>query len=478
MSQSPDRREWLALARSERVPAETLRQVAESVVGRSDPLLRGTAAAVARNPNTPPETLRLLAEHHPAAFCRNPALPFLLLECPDFIERLSRRARRLLLCQPDLPPSWVELLPPDGDAEAAQAAAQHVAIAGEIAAGAWECELWAYLRRSAQVPPGEGRAAQRELVTFGFAPAWSADFGPADREADDLIPAELPAEQYAIPAEIPEERRADIRALLGLDGKPRLPLGASRELRQAFHLKTGRAFLHHLADSEDVFVCLAVASHPAVGRETLTELLCRFAPTDYIPEDKPFFELLRAAVLLNPSTPIHILDEFARDANPALRRALRHRLNAPRDWTEAARDQTQREMQLWSLPEERRPLHRHYTIPCDVREKGLRVMCLCSTCTGESYGRLRWETVVAPPTPFCAIMAIAICPLTEEERRRRVRAAARSASHFARLGAALSPALSGEMKTLELLCGDACRLVRAVARARRDAADWRFNLTD
>lgn len=454
MSQSPDTREWLALARSECTSPEILREVANAIAGRPNPWTRGTGAALTRNPNTPLDVLLCLAEHYPAAFCQNPIVPLLPLEYPDCTARLTSHVRRRLLCQPNLPPPWVVLLQADADREVRDAATQHVVMAEEIAVDEWESELRTYLRGIAQVPPGEGRAAQRELVTFGFAPAWSVDFGPTDREADDLIPSEIPA-----------ERHGDIRALLGLDGYARLPLRASRELQQAFHSKTRRSFLNRLAESEDLLVCLAVASHPAVGTEILADLLHRFAPTG-MRGKKQVFDLLRAAVLLNPSTPGYIRDEFARDANPALRRALRHRPNAPYDWTEVAREQTRREVQIWSLPEERRPLRRRTYIPRIVREWAL---CSCP------FPR-DWTTTEAPPTPFCTIVALANSPLNVEEWQQRIRAATRSESHFVRLGATLSSALTGEPKLLELLGNDVCRLVRAVARARRNTVDWHFTL--
>lgn len=455
MPQSPQEREWLALARSESTSPEILREIAAAIRHHPGPSTRGTGTALARNPNTPLETLLRLAEDYPATLCRNPVAPLLLLECPDWITRLSHRARRRLLCLPNLPPSWERFLAPDDDAEARDAAAQHVATAGEIAAAEWEGEVRDYLRRLAQVPPGAGRAAQRELVTFGLAPAWSADFPREDQEADDLIPSGIPV-----------ERHADIRALLGLDGKPRLPLRASRELQQAFHPRTCRSFLSRLAESTDWLVCLAVASHPAVGTRTLTELLQHFAPTDMTPERKPVFELLRAAVLLNPSTPMYILDKFAWDNNPALRRALRRLPNAPRCWTDASRERTQREVKLWSLPEGRRLFRHHYNIPYLYQDN----LYLCMSCP------IPFSITEAPPTPFCAINAIANSPLPHKEQQWRIRAAARSESHYIRLGAALSSALTEEPKTLELLCGDACRLVRAVARARRNLVDWKFVL--
>jgi hypothetical protein len=423
-----EERERLHLAGQPHTPPETLRAIGESILYEDVPGEHATAVADALlgNPNTPPELLAQLAGAPGApiaALCANPILPLLPLEHPEFPHRLNESARRQILRETDPPMSLIHVFLRDRDPEIAEAAALHVAIAGELDPALWESEVRSYLRRLAETPPGVGRAAQRELVQFGFAPDWAADFGPTDREEDDLIAPDMPA-----------ARRAVACAILGLDGEARLPADASDALREAFDLTTSPTVLDRLADHEDWIVRLAVTANPSSATGTLVRAA-----------KQVYRGVYQIALVQNPSTPRSLSVSLAREANPALRRAARRGPNARPEWTAAAGKRIERELVTWSQSLEQRSNH-------------------------------GWPRTGDPPTPFCKFLAEWNPPVKGKERRLRIHNAVRSEDHRSRLAAVLSPHLNDDPDGLTRLRQDACRLVRAVARARQERTDWQFTL--
>jgi hypothetical protein len=66
-------------------------------------LHRTVLATLARNVSCPPEALGLLVTQVPFAVAKNPVLPLMLLEDPDFLNRSSEQAVLRMLTMPDLP---------------------------------------------------------------------------------------------------------------------------------------------------------------------------------------------------------------------------------------------------------------------------------------------------------------------------------------------------------------------------------------
>jgi hypothetical protein len=383
-----------------------------------------TIAAVVGNPNTPLDILARYADDHIDAFCTNPILPLLPLEHPEFMSWLSPVSRSRILFQENPPPSLLSLLQKDRVPLVAEAASLHIGIAGEIDPANWEIEVRTYLYRFVLAPaPGPERAILRELVEFDLAPAWAADFGPGDREEEDLIAPEIPA-----------SRRTIVRLLLGIDGPPRIPDQGSEDLRQAFDPETPLADLERLADHQDWSVRLAVAVNPSLTRG-LWEIVAK----------QTYRGLYHAALLRNPACPSSFREQMARGMNPALRRAAR-RIEPRPEWIEYARAVTEKEFRSW----------------CEPKRDEF------------TYGN--------SPSPLCQFLAEWRPLANGAERERWPLSAIKSHNHRTRLAVALSPHLSVNKKMLDQLSHDGCRLVRAVAHARlqrlkvSDGHDWSFTL--
>src|SRR5690349_3319636 len=59
--------------------------------------------ALTENPNTPPEILRGLSQRFPGEFLKNPVLPMLLLESPEFFRRFTLEQLQVLIFRADFP---------------------------------------------------------------------------------------------------------------------------------------------------------------------------------------------------------------------------------------------------------------------------------------------------------------------------------------------------------------------------------------
>jgi hypothetical protein len=68
---------------------------------------RRVLQALAENPSTPPEVLRALLQRFPGEFLRNPVLPLLLLEAPDFFRRCSFSQLQALIFRADFPRAFL-----------------------------------------------------------------------------------------------------------------------------------------------------------------------------------------------------------------------------------------------------------------------------------------------------------------------------------------------------------------------------------
>jgi hypothetical protein len=127
--------------------------------------------AIARNPNLPVTLAPACLGKQASALAENPALPLLMLECPDIarkskIERLLRTLRRL-----DTPAEVVHLLAQHHRPIVAEAARLHVALAGELS----EAEVETELRKELAALPIGGKAKLQELHDWGMVPIWLAE---------------------------------------------------------------------------------------------------------------------------------------------------------------------------------------------------------------------------------------------------------------------------------------------------------------
>jgi hypothetical protein len=380
--------------------------------------------ALARNPNTPPEVLRELAGTFPDAFLRNPVLPLLLLEDPDFLAPVRPGTLKRLLMRVDVPSLLLAALTHHASGDIADAARRHVALAGE-AGDDWQAEVRAVIQEQC-VPV---RPELVELAELGLAPAVVVEIlKQADERAAQ--PALDGPDTPALASEAPE-------AVLAADGsQPREIL----EVLASHPLRAVRA---------------AVAGNPAAAPETLerlaeehwAEVLERLAANPHAPATV----LVRLArwndvrilerVARHPNTPAETLAALAGHTCPEVRKAI---VLHPGVSTVMLLD-------LAGDPdvEVRRAVRRHPRLPPDT-EAILRQVALGRALRGKG------------PGPFIALL----CPEVSEAR---LETFTRSWEWPERLAAALNAGLPPRL--LPALAGDANRLVRAAARAR--LAGWR-----
>lgn len=124
--------------------------------------------AIARNPNLPTTLAPACLGIQAKALAENPALPLLMLECPDIarqspVERLLRTLRR-----PDTPAEVLRMLAQHNRPIVAEAARLHVALEGELS----EAEVETELRKELKVLSAGGKAKLQELHAWGLIPEW------------------------------------------------------------------------------------------------------------------------------------------------------------------------------------------------------------------------------------------------------------------------------------------------------------------
>jgi hypothetical protein len=103
-------------------------------------LVQPVAEALAAHPNAPPNILRWWLHIAPDAFLRNPVLPLLLLELPNFFDGVRAEKLLSLLSGAAVPPSVVRVLMASRHEAVARTACQHIVVAGEVD-GDWEEEV-------------------------------------------------------------------------------------------------------------------------------------------------------------------------------------------------------------------------------------------------------------------------------------------------------------------------------------------------
>jgi hypothetical protein len=411
-----------AAARNPNTPPDELQRISEQGWTQNAKANNELVSALLMNPNTPPQLLAGLAEKNCAALCRNPILPLIPLEMPDFPTHLTPYTRQKLVMEPHIPRALLALFCNDVDPITAAGARQHITLAGEIPLEKAGEEIMTFLHRLAtDVPPGPGRAAHRELVEYGFAPAWAAAFPP---ESDE--DKELPE----IDSRLSPTRREMVRAILGIANSDRSVLDCvSPVVRAALDPVAEPHALQRWAEDQDWAVRLAVAANPNTPKATLQQL-----------NKHIYRNLNQAALIRNPNTPQEVLAGFASGSCPTLRRAVRRRPEALPEWKDAAHAALRNDLDRWCV----RPKNQH----------------------DYPYLSPGWG-----PTSFCQM--VALWHFKGKDHRARVRVAAESPDFHDRLAAALAPPLAIAYDVRTRLQNDGNRYVRVAARARLSFTVWK-----
>jgi hypothetical protein len=116
---------------------------------------------LAEHPNTPPAMLRRLAFYAPGNIWKNPALPLILLESPEWLFSLDSTAVTLLFMHPNAPPEWLVWATERGSASLQNAVAKNPKLPAAC--------LQALLQRAFSLPPRDNSllvvlAARPDLI--------------------------------------------------------------------------------------------------------------------------------------------------------------------------------------------------------------------------------------------------------------------------------------------------------------------------
>ncbi|HEY7835787.1 MAG TPA: hypothetical protein VIG30_19615 [Ktedonobacterales bacterium] len=345
-------------------PAATL-----EVLGRNaDPLVR---AAVAGNPNTRLAVLLTLAAQFPRQVLDNPALPFLLLERPDFPAAMSLETVGGLLRCEDVPRALLRPLLTSADPAVRYLVALHVGLAAEPG-GYHEWEELAFTRIFLRLATGEAqllyelpglfapwlldlldgssgaerpaRSAGRRTHWFrqlqsGYpaldALAWCPDASPALLEhlaasLNETVRAQVAAHPHtplAVLMRLAGNRSSDVRSAVARS--PRASLGMLNRLVKdpdhlvrrivAYHPRLPMAQLRRQANDGDPALRIAAGQHARIDAATLEMLADDWDGG------------VRSAVARNPRTPAPLLAHLLTDDDPGVRASLAQNPCVPAD---------------------------------------------------------------------------------------------------------------------------------------------------
>lgn len=137
---------------------DDLNTAVQEVVECGDKLRTEAIMALAAHPNTPSDSLlHLIHNHYTAAahgLARNPILPLLTLERPDFLEKFQQRFSHRLLRDPGLPVPITQLFTSHPNPLVAWEAANSVPLAGEVDHRTdWRAEVEAAAQRLIRIAP-------------------------------------------------------------------------------------------------------------------------------------------------------------------------------------------------------------------------------------------------------------------------------------------------------------------------------------
>jgi hypothetical protein len=276
---------------------------------------------ITAHPNSAPELLHLLAGFPGVgeALLRNPVLPLLPLENPEFFEQLSSEARWRLLASPDCPPSVIGMFAASPDAQTADAARNHVSRApvSDSHNHSQDAQLRERLRQWVVGESPRVRALVVELHALGVLPEPFWDIavtarGGMDSDHDPLdeVPVDDDARQRCVEA---SDRATHLWTLRMLAGDP--------------HPAVRRAACAHPLAPVAIREHARAAAHREAMRSSALALLLHLAEPDTTPPmplDFPNVELLGGLPPLR-----RLL--YARQANPLEHRALLQSLSQDGD---------------------------------------------------------------------------------------------------------------------------------------------------
>ena len=296
-----------AQARDTATPQRRLRELA------AEPHWPGVANALAANPSTPLDVLARLTQIAPRAFCRNPILPLILLEDPDFIEKMPEEGKARVLSSPRAPLWLIQSLAErtaQRDWRLAVAARFHIALAGETPETSWAEEIRIYWRAQ-MIEVRKLKAGQEtwELADLGLIPAALAAFVfPEDPYSENDFDA------VRLQAEREDQKAFEQGMSRPMDGKIKdghhdfSVKGLMRFLGAAFSPRVSAPRLAELTQHQEPLVAAAVARHPLASSELLKTLIRHHNPA------------VRRAAARHPALPeAEALAYFNRRCKEALR---------------------------------------------------------------------------------------------------------------------------------------------------------------
>jgi hypothetical protein len=205
------------------LPPEQLTAIAERALAedwtlptadrRAAPLI----TAIAAHPNTPPATLADLLNRRPhdayPGFIRNPVLPLLPLEYPDFVRKLGGATVHFLLLQRDLPAMAARLLATHPDPLTAFEARTHIALLPDSKINSAEEQgarieaLDRLIHATVQEAHPRDRCLLGTMAILGLAPIWCT---PKEEPMND---SQLWEGIPPVPDDIRETLRREIHSL-------------------------------------------------------------------------------------------------------------------------------------------------------------------------------------------------------------------------------------------------------------------------
>ncbi|HEY7834440.1 MAG TPA: HEAT repeat domain-containing protein, partial [Ktedonobacterales bacterium] len=283
-------------------------------------------AAVAGNPNAPLAVLLALAAQFPREVLDNPALPFLLLERPEFPATLPLEAASGLLRCEDVPRALLRPLATSADAAVRFLAALHVGLVAEPSAYHESAER-AFMRIVSRLPDHE---AQPLFELPGLVRPWLLDLLGGSADAEPHVPSGAKRKlmfrrtQSGFPAFEGVARCPDASPAL-LKRLATSPHDTVRA-RVAAHPRTPLAVLTQLASDRSSDVRIAVARSPRASLWVLHRLV------------KDPDHLVRRIVAHHPRLPFDLLRRQADDGDPALRIAAGQHAHTDADTLEMLAD--------------------------------------------------------------------------------------------------------------------------------------------
>ena len=274
--------------------------------------------AVAGNPNAPTHLLIWLARWHWDAVLKNPVLPLLLMEDPNFPAKLPVIALREILRMEDPPKELITPLLRHGDEEIREAARLHrTSRSRDVEAKAGGTPTFGLQLK--------GGAALAEVVTLGLAPPWllrsameASEIGLRVRAAKCVLEQGKSG---------PLDQRMQLLRDAGADENLRFLGNGKRDMDPAMlaQLAEGGPFARRLAARHPRTPPAALMKLAGVHGEFVVRCCAAKNPSTPVPTLVSLAgsgdARLRQAVAKNKSCPPSLLDQLASDASVEVREA-------------------------------------------------------------------------------------------------------------------------------------------------------------